>query len=157
MFVAKSAPPVSVTPFEDASPPVETPPVKVEVAEVVAEINGTINPVYIVEVGAWKFPTDWTDRIEPGVVVPIPILPELSTMKTVEVASAKEVGVSMAKRGNVVTVEVADILNLAKGVEVPIPKLPPESSTIRVKKAVTSKNESFPAPTALEDPVEVIL
>src|SRR3989344_2839924 len=77
MFVAKSAPPVSVTPFEDASPPVETPPVKVEVAEVVAEINGTINPVYIVEVGAWKFPTDWTDRIEPGVVVPMPRLPAL--------------------------------------------------------------------------------
>ena len=52
ILVARSAPPVIVTPLEDASPPVDTPPVKVDVAEVVAEINGTINPVYMVEVGA---------------------------------------------------------------------------------------------------------
>ena len=45
MLVARSAPPVIVTPLEDASPPVDTPPVNVEVAEVVAEIRGTIKPV----------------------------------------------------------------------------------------------------------------
>src|SRR3989344_4299056 len=75
MFVARRAPPVSVTPFDEDNPPVATPPVKVDVAEVVAVSTGKTNPVYKVEVGAWKFPTDWTDRIEPGVVVPRPTLP----------------------------------------------------------------------------------
>ena len=45
IFVARSAPPVSVTPFDDESPPLEIPPVKVDVAVEVALILATYGVV----------------------------------------------------------------------------------------------------------------
>ena len=44
----------------------------------VAKNPGATSPVYKVEVGAWKLAMDCTERMEPGVVVPIPILPPAS-------------------------------------------------------------------------------
>ena len=56
------------------------PPVMVRPVEV-AKNPGATSPVYKVEVGAWKFPMDCTERMEPGVVVPTPTLPPLPSFK----------------------------------------------------------------------------
>ena len=47
-------------------------PPLITIPEEVALNPGAIKPEYKVEVPDWKFPTDWTERIDPGVVVPIP-------------------------------------------------------------------------------------
>src|SRR3989344_9376188 len=47
-------------------------PPLITIPEEVALKPGATNPEYSVEVPDWKFPTDWTERIDPGVVVPIP-------------------------------------------------------------------------------------
>ncbi|OGF74210.1 hypothetical protein A3E06_04445 [Candidatus Giovannonibacteria bacterium RIFCSPHIGHO2_12_FULL_44_42] len=41
----------------------------------VAKNPGAVKPEYIVEVPPMKFPTPWTEKIEPGVEVPMPMLP----------------------------------------------------------------------------------
>ncbi|OGC86330.1 hypothetical protein A2949_03220 [Candidatus Adlerbacteria bacterium RIFCSPLOWO2_01_FULL_54_21b] len=50
-------------------------PPEITIPEEVALNPGAINPEYIVDVPDWKLPTPCTDRIEPGVVVPMPIVP----------------------------------------------------------------------------------
>lgn len=49
----------------------------------VAVRKGKLRELNKVEVTGAKLPTDWTERIELGLVVPMPTLPEESTMKAV--------------------------------------------------------------------------
>jgi len=53
-------------------------PPLITIPDEVALKPGTTNPEYKVEVPDWKLPTDWTERMEPGLVVPIPTLPSIS-------------------------------------------------------------------------------
>ena len=50
-------------------------PPLITIPELVALNPGAINPEYKVEVPDWKLPTDWTERMLPGLVVPMPTLP----------------------------------------------------------------------------------
>ena len=65
-------------------------------------------------------PLPWTEKSEEGEVVPRPRRPKLSTMTMVEVANPEEVGLSIAKRGSLDAVEVAETESRAKGEEVPV-------------------------------------
>ncbi|OGC86335.1 hypothetical protein A2949_03245 [Candidatus Adlerbacteria bacterium RIFCSPLOWO2_01_FULL_54_21b] len=50
-------------------------PPEITIPDEVALKPGAISPLYNVDVPDWKLPTLWTERIEPGVVVPMPTLP----------------------------------------------------------------------------------
>jgi len=84
--VESIVPPETVNPAVDCSPPVCTPPVNVDVAVVVAVSAGRTSPVYRVDVGVWKEPILWIDKVEPGDVVAIPNSPpEVRRMASVRV------------------------------------------------------------------------
>lgn len=62
----------------------------------------------------------WTESVWDGEVVPKPSLPNESMITIVEVEKAEGVGDSIAKRGSLVAVEVAETESLEKGELVPM-------------------------------------
>src|SRR3989344_1417680 len=77
-FVSAKHPAVNLIPLlkVEVAPDVScSAPPEITIPEEVALNPGAIKPEYKVEVPDWKLPTDWTERIEPGVEVPIPTLP----------------------------------------------------------------------------------
>ena len=84
----------------------------------VAKNPGATKPVYKVEVPAWKLPTPWTERIEPGVVVPMPTRPLFKILKRGELFEL------VTRKAFVASVEVPVTANLANGDVVPIPTRP---------------------------------
>lgn len=123
--------PRSMSPEERVWTPVPpTLTVRVE-EEVMAEfplpINGWPDVVLVaVRLPAVRVPEmralPWMESVLAGVVVPSPSLPKLSMMTMVEVAKAEGVGDSIAKRGSLVAVDVAEMESLANGEVVPMAK-----------------------------------
>ena len=103
---------VRVRPLEEKSPPCPANTVPLEkvlvavlvwrklppesvMPEEVANIPPTRRPLKIVDVElATKFPTSWRERILPGVVVPMPTLPDCVTLKSCPCAPTKRVEVA---------------------------------------------------------------
>ena len=79
-FVSAKHPAVNLIPLlkVEVAPDVncKAPP-EITIPDEVALKPGATNPEYKVEVPDWKLPTDWTERIEPGVEVPMPTRPSL--------------------------------------------------------------------------------
>ena len=118
------APPVSVpsvatevTVPEPSPPPTQVPLIAKQPAVKL------IPPVdWNVEVAVVKFPIPWTERSEPGEVVPMPTEPEAVMTNCVVVPAP--LFASASNNGIVALVEVACTVNRAVGDVVPIPTLP---------------------------------